>query len=177
DSSGHVIYQLDQPQGEQVLAPEVAYQIASVLSDNAARRPMFGSVLDLAGGRTAAVKTGTTNDYRDSWTIGFTPSLVTGVWVGNTDNSPMLKVAGSLGAGYIWKDFMDTTLQGRPNEPFRMPDGAVRARTCGIVEVIFQGSSPGCRIGSGSYTLSRTSSARAPARQPTPRPTPVLPPR
>jgi membrane peptidoglycan carboxypeptidase len=91
---------------------------------------MFGNVLDLAGNKTAAVKTGTTNDYKDSWTIGFTPSLVTGVWVGNTDNSPMLKVAGSLGAGYIWKDFMDQSLAGQPNEPFRMPPGTVRAPIC-----------------------------------------------
>ena len=130
DRDGRVIHELDQPRGQQVIPSFVAYQVADVLSDVAARRPMFGNVLDLAGGRIAAVKTGTTNDYKDSWTIGFTPSLVTGVWVGNTDNSPMLQVAGSLGAGYIWKDFMDATLRGFPSQPFVMPPDAVRAPVC-----------------------------------------------
>jgi 1A family penicillin-binding protein len=192
DTQGHTVYELKEPKGEQVLPAEAAYEIVDVLSDNAARRPMFGNVLDLAGNRTAAVKTGTTNDYRDSLTLGFTPSLVTGVWVGNTDNSPMFQVAGSLGAGYVWKEFMDTTLRGQPNEPFPTPPGIVRARTCGIVEPIFSGSNPGCTIGVGSYTAnapanqnqaSRTSpnsnnSSNAPRPAPTapPRPTPVLPP-
>jgi 1A family penicillin-binding protein len=130
DRDGNVVWELGQPKGQQVMDPPVAYMISDILSDVAARRPMFGNVLDLAGGKTAAVKTGTTNDYKDSWTIGFTPTLVTGVWVGNTDNSAMLQVAGSLGAGYIWKDFMDQTLAGRPNETFTMPPGAVRAPIC-----------------------------------------------
>ncbi|HET7770481.1 MAG TPA: penicillin-binding transpeptidase domain-containing protein, partial [Chloroflexota bacterium] len=136
DREGRVIHELGQSKGQQVVPGFVASQIADVLSDVAARRPMFGNVLDLAPApdtrtvRTAAVKTGTTNDYKDSWTIGFTPSLVTGVWVGNTDNSPMLQVAGSLGAGYIWKDFMDSTLRGLPNEAFRMTPDAVRAPIC-----------------------------------------------
>ena len=130
DREGRVIYELAQPKGQQVIPGFVAYQIADVLSDAAARRPMFGNVLDLAGARTAAVKTGTTNDYKDSWTLGFTPTLVTGVWVGNTDNSAMLQVAGSLGAGYIWKDFMDQSLRGLPNQPFVMPPDAVRAPIC-----------------------------------------------
>ncbi|MDQ3702726.1 MAG: penicillin-binding protein, partial [Chloroflexota bacterium] len=150
-----------------------------VLSDNVARRPMFGNVLDLAGGRTAAVKTGTTNDYKDSLTIGFTPRLVAGTWVGNTDNSPMMQVAGSLGAGYVWKEFMDSTLRGQPNETFVAPAGAVRARTCGIVEIVFAGSSPGCGVGSGSYTVTRAASGTSTgqsATRPTPRPTPELPP-
>ncbi|MGI8423870.1 MAG: transglycosylase domain-containing protein [Chloroflexota bacterium] len=130
DSHGAVIHELTQPRGQQVIPGFVAYQVADVLSDVAARRPAFGNVLDLAGGRIAAVKTGTTNDYKDSWTIGFTPSLVTGVWVGNTDNSAMLQVAGSLGAGYVWKDFMEQTLRGQPSQPFRMPADAVRAPIC-----------------------------------------------
>ena len=130
DSAGNVIHELGRPLGQQVIPGFVAYQIADILSDTAARRPMFGNVLDLAGGRTAAVKTGTTNDYKDSWTLGFTPTLVTGVWVGTTDNSPMLQVAGSLGAGYIWKDFMDSSLRGYPNQAFLMPIDAVRAPIC-----------------------------------------------
>ena len=136
DAHGNVIYDLGQPSGQRVIPSFVAYQVADVLSDVAARRPAFGNVLDLAPApdtraiRTAAVKTGTANDYKDSWTLGFTPSLVTGVWVGNTDNSPMLQVAGSLGAGYIWKDFMDQTLRAKPDEKFVMPSDAVRAPIC-----------------------------------------------
>ncbi|HEU5317622.1 MAG TPA: PBP1A family penicillin-binding protein [Chloroflexota bacterium] len=136
DAHGNVIYELGEPRATQVIPSFVAYQIADVLSDVAARRPAFGNVLDLAAApdtrtiRTAAVKTGTTNDYKDSWTIGFTPSLVTGVWVGNTDNSAMLQVAGSLGAGYIWKDFIDQTFRGQPDEKFPMPPDAVRAPIC-----------------------------------------------
>jgi 1A family penicillin-binding protein len=127
---GQVVYEFTEPERDREIWPEVAYMINDILSDAGARRPAFGSVLDLAGGRTAAVKTGTTNDYKDSWTIGYTPSLVAGVWVGNTDNSPMMRVAGSLGAGYIWKDFMDATLAGRPNERFPVPPRIVRAPLC-----------------------------------------------
>ncbi len=130
DWQDRVLYEYTPPPGRQVISPEVAYLLADVLSDAAARRPMFGTVLDLAGGRIAAVKTGTANDYKDSWTLGFTPYFVTGVWVGNTDNSPMLQVAGSLGAGYIWKEFMDTVLAGLPNVPFTPPPGVVRAPVC-----------------------------------------------
>lgn len=127
---GQTVWELGEPEQDREIWPQVAFMINDVLSDRAARRPAFGNVLDLAGGRTAAVKTGTTNDYKDSWTLGFTPSLVTGVWVGNTDNSPMLQVAGSLGAGYIWKDFMDATLRGQPDEPFPIPAGLVWAPAC-----------------------------------------------
>jgi membrane peptidoglycan carboxypeptidase len=127
---GRVLHELGEPYRDKEIWPQVAYMVTDILADAAARRPMFGTVLDLTGGRTAAVKTGTANDYRDSWTIGYTPSLVVGVWVGNTDNSPMLQVAGSLGAGYIWKDFMDAALAGRPDEPFPLPPDLVRAPVC-----------------------------------------------
>jgi len=130
DRDGNVIYEKTESKGQQVISPGLAYMVSDILSDVAARRPAFGNVLDVAGGRTAAVKTGTTNDYKDSWTIGFTPTLVTGVWVGNTDNSAMLQVAGSLGAGYIWKDFLEQTLRGKPNQGFAMPSDVVRAPIC-----------------------------------------------
>ena len=144
DHEGNVLHRLT-PEPDREIWPQTAYLINDVLSDRAARRPAFGNVLDLAGNRTAAVKTGTTNDYKDSWTIGYTPSLVAGVWVGNTDNSPMLQVAGSLGAGYIWKDFMDATLLGMPDEPFPIPPDMVWAPICEQrpqVEV-FHGNPPG----------------------------------
>jgi 1A family penicillin-binding protein len=178
DSQGRVIHELSQPKGEAVLSPEVAYMLTDILSDAAARRPMFGNVLDLAGGRPAAVKTGTANDYKDSWAIGFTPSLVAGAWVGNTDNSPMLQVAGSLGGGYIWKEFMEMALRGQPPEPFGPPPpGLVRARVCGGLDWMIAGSTPTCFLGPGTTVPGvGLPAVPSPVVRPTPRPTPVLPP-
>ncbi|MDO8658779.1 MAG: hypothetical protein Q7K55_08610 [Candidatus Levybacteria bacterium] len=80
--------------------------------------------------RTAAVKTGTTEDYRDSWTIGYTPSLTIGAWVGNNDNTPMDNVAGSLGAAPIWKSLMEEFLKDKPIENFEKPPGIVALNIC-----------------------------------------------
>ena len=96
----------------QVVSPEHAYLISSILSDNAARTPMFGanSVLNLPF--TAAAKTGTTNDFRDNWTVGFTTNDVVGVWVGNADNSPMRNTSGLTGAAPIWASYMQEVVYG-----------------------------------------------------------------
>ena len=97
------------PLSARVLAPDVSYLMTSILSDRAAREVGFGQVrnlLDLAD-RPAAVKTGTTENTRDALTVGFTPHLVTGVWVGNADGTPMDDVTGVRGAGPIWQRFMD----------------------------------------------------------------------
>lgn len=97
------------PLSDRVLAPEIAYLMTSILSDRAAREPGFGRVrelLDLAD-RPAAVKTGTTENTRDALTVGFTPQLATGVWVGNADGTPMDDITGVRGAGPIWQRFMD----------------------------------------------------------------------
>ena len=85
---------------ESVLNPQHAYLMTSILSDVEARRPMFGATAELLSlpDRPAAAKTGTTNDYRDAWTLGFTPDLAIGVWVGNADYTPMQKLAGARGA-------------------------------------------------------------------------------
>lgn len=94
---------------DRVLAPEIAYLMTSILADRAAREPGFGQVrelLDLAD-RPAAVKTGTTENTRDALTVGFTPQLATGVWVGNADGTPMDDITGVRGAGPIWQRFMD----------------------------------------------------------------------
>ncbi len=90
----------------QIIAPETAYLITDILSDKIARIPAFGerSVLDLPF--SAAVKTGTTTEWRDNWTIGYSTQRIVGVWVGNADNSPMLDVSGVDGAGPIWHDLM-----------------------------------------------------------------------
>ncbi len=116
----------------QVLSPQVAYLITSILSDNHARMPTFGShsLLRLVGDRPAAVKTGTTTDWKDNWTVGYTPDLVVGVWVGNADNTPMQGISGITGAGPIWHDFMESVLQGAPAHAFTRPPGLVDARIC-----------------------------------------------
>lgn len=115
-----------------VLDPRVAYLITDILSDDDARAPTFGhnSVLHLS--RPAAAKTGTTTDWRDNWTIGYTPDLVVGVWVGNADNSPMDNVTGISGAGPIWHDFMEQVLKGRPPLHFKEPPGLVRVEICAL---------------------------------------------
>jgi len=130
DQNGHTLYEAHPQKGERVLDPRVAYLIADILSDDTARIPAFGegSVLKLS--RPAAVKTGTTTDWRDNWTIGFTPSLVVGVWVGNTDNRPMRNISGISGAAPIWHDFMEEALRGRPVEHFERPPGIVEVEIC-----------------------------------------------
>lgn len=116
--------------GEQVVDPRVAYLITSILSDEQARAPQFGldSMLELS--RPAAAKTGTTTDYRDNWTVGYTPDLVAGVWVGNADNSPMAHVSGITGAAPVWHDFMEAVLRGRPERGFTRPAGITEATVC-----------------------------------------------
>jgi len=106
--------------GEIVLDEKITAEISNVLSDDAARAYVFGagSVLTLPD-RSVAVKTGTTNNYVDAWTVGYTPSLVAGVWVGNTDNHPMKKGdGGSKLAAPIWHNFMVEALQNMPAENF-----------------------------------------------------------
>jgi membrane peptidoglycan carboxypeptidase len=106
----------------------VTYLISSILSDRSARAETFGSALNIS--RTAAVKTGTTNDYKDAWTIGYTPDLVVGVWVGNNDNAPMDRVAGSLGAAPIWRDMMEKFNEGTPSKEFEKPTDLVQLSVC-----------------------------------------------
>jgi len=112
------------------VTPQVAYLITSILSDNYARIPAFGedSVLKLS--RPAAAKTGTTTDFRDNWTLGYTPDLAVGVWAGNADNAPMYRVTGITGAGPIWRDFMEEALRGIPARDFAIPDGLVEREIC-----------------------------------------------
>ncbi len=105
-----------------------AYLISSILSDNAARAGIFGSTLNVWG-HTAAVKTGTTNDNRDAWTIGYTPQYAVGVWVGNNDNAKMIS-GGSDMAGPIWRNTMAELLRGLPNEKFTIPGSVVQRRVC-----------------------------------------------
>lgn len=120
DKNKNAIFE-HKPKNKQVISSHTSYIMSSILSDPIARSATFGASLNLQNRRTAAVKTGTTEDYRDAWTIGFTPSLAVGVWVGNNDNTPMSAVAGSGGAAPIWKEILNKSLQGTPNEVFIQP--------------------------------------------------------
>ena len=132
DSQGRTLKEYRPRHGERVLDERVAYLITEILSDDAARAPAFGegSVLKLS--RPAAVKTGTTTDWRDNWTVGYTPDLVVGVWAGNPDNSPMRDVSGVTGAAPIWHDFMEEVLKGRPVRSFVEPEGMVHVEVCAL---------------------------------------------
>ncbi len=127
DSTGRVLEQWQPGPKKQIISPEEAFIISSILSDNNARSITFGlnSLLNIPG-KTVSVKTGTTNDKRDNWTVGWTPSYLTTVWVGNNDNTPMKQVAsGITGASPIWRRIMDDLLKGKPDEPIASPAGIV----------------------------------------------------
>ncbi len=113
---------------KQAINKEGAYLISNILSDNAARAPIFGSSLTVSG-RTVAVKTGTTNDNRDAWTIGYTPDVVMGVWVGNNDNAVMQN-GGALMGGPIWRNAMTKMLAGTQNTQFPRPTSIVDRTVC-----------------------------------------------
>ena len=107
NSKGELLYEFDSNvEQEQVIDPRVAFILSDILADDVARQAAMGrnSPLDLPF--PAAVKTGTTNDFRDNWTIGYTPGLAVGVWAGNTDNSPMTNVSGLTGAAPLWNEYM-----------------------------------------------------------------------
>lgn len=115
---------------EAVLDSRAAYMVTNILSDNAARTPEFGPNSPLKLSRPAAAKTGTTNDFRDNWTVGYTPQLVTAVWVGNNDHSPMNNVDGITGAAPIWRDYMEGALAQTPVVDFPVPAGIAMVKVC-----------------------------------------------
>lgn len=125
DRTGKVLDEKKDDRGKEVLGRDVTFLISHILSDNNARSDAFGpsSLLNVSG-KTVAVKTGTTDDKRDNWAVGFTPSVVVGVWVGNNDNSAMNpKIAsGVTGATPIWNRIITTALLGKGAESFAKPD-------------------------------------------------------
>lgn len=133
DRQGQIVYEAPQPTSNQVIRPEHAFLIGSILSDNQARAPMFGtnSILNLPF--QAAAKTGTTNDFRDNWTLGYTEELAVGVWVGNADYTPMVNTTGLSGAAPIWANFMKYAIPRLTNNAptqFSRPDGIVEKIIC-----------------------------------------------
>ena len=133
DFQGNLIYEFKPESGTQVIRKEHAYLITSILSDNVARTPMFGanSLLNLPF--VVAAKTGTTNDFRDNWTLGYTPDLAVGVWVGNADYTPMVNSTGLTGAAPIWSEFMqyaEMAISGNNPTNFTIPQGITEATIC-----------------------------------------------
>jgi 1A family penicillin-binding protein len=128
DADGNVLFERKEVKQSRVIDEQAAFLINSILSDNQARLITFGenSYLNLGGGEVA-VKTGTTNDLRDNWTVGWSSKVVVGVWVGNNDNSVMKNVAsGVSGAAPIWRKQMLEVLSVYPSEPFPVPDQMVQ---------------------------------------------------
>jgi len=122
DAKGNVLEE-NKPLGERVLSEQVSRIINDVLSDNDARTPAFGARSYLYfPDRAVAVKTGTTNDYRDAWVIGYTPNFATGVWFGNNDNSSMEKRVAGFIAAPLWSAFLKETFKTLPKEEFVEPD-------------------------------------------------------
>jgi len=128
DRDGKVLDEFEPRAGKRVLEEGEAFIISDILADNSAREIVFGpsSSLNIAN-RRVAVKTGTTNDMRDNWAIGWTPQAIVGVWVGNNDNSPMSYVAsGFAGASPIWRKIMLETIAKYPGADFAVPDSVVK---------------------------------------------------
>ena len=130
---GQVLYEAPRRAGERVLDERVAYLVTDVLADRQARTPAFGGQSPLQTTYGAAVKTGTTTEWRDNWTVGYTRDMVVGAWVGNADNASMERVSGVSGAAPIWQATMNTAMEalrpGRPR-PFMRPEGLVEVTVC-----------------------------------------------
>ncbi|MES2007205.1 MAG: transglycosylase domain-containing protein [Patescibacteria group bacterium] len=118
DARGNIIEDNHEQQGSQVLPAFAAQEISDILSDPVARAPLGENTLFNFGGQDVAVKTGTTNDYRDAWTVGYSPNVVVGVWAGNNDNSSMVKRVSGFIVGPMWSEFMRYALTKVPAESF-----------------------------------------------------------
>ncbi|MBI5619982.1 PBP1A family penicillin-binding protein [Candidatus Gottesmanbacteria bacterium] len=134
DAKGKTLYEYKPSNPRRVLGADVAYLISHILSDNDGRKDVFGpnSYLVISG-KTVAVKTGTTDDKRDNWTVGYTPSVAVGTWVGNNDNSPMNPqlASGVTGAAPIWNRIIREALKDKPDEQFSRPSNIIEAEIDG----------------------------------------------
>jgi membrane peptidoglycan carboxypeptidase len=135
DSSGKVLYPPPgaPPKSTRALAdPSLTYLITHILADDEARAPTFGRSSPLRLSRPSAAKTGTTDDYRDSWAVGYSPDLIAGVWVGNSDGAPMRDLLSAQGAGLIYNTFMERALAGTPPRPFARPPVVIERQVCAL---------------------------------------------
>src|SRR5205823_3369592 len=184
DAEGNVLEDYKVPQGEQVIDPRAAYMITNILSDPAAKLFTYGPNTPLMLHQTddpksqiwpAASKTGTTDNYRDTWTDGYTPNLAIVVWVGNADGHPMKQTLSTLTAAKVWPASMKLSFEYfnmRP-EDFARPDGVVERQVCGDTrmrpgaplcwnDIFFAESAPKGTVQAGPRT------AVQPTAQPTP---------
>jgi 1A family penicillin-binding protein len=199
DSQGRILEQIDPDNvpGNQALDPRVAYMITSILSDNRARTSAFGPNSALKVSFPAAAKTGTTDNNRDSWTMGYTPNLTVGVWVGNSNNAEMQRITGAIGAAVIWNKMMETfhdnddfvKLIQKQNpdgsyqklqKDFVEPDGLIKVTACsnkgGVTDIFLKESKPkGCINYKDPKVNVQIHSA--PSDRPAPKPTPRTQPR
>lgn len=151
DKFNKIVYTQEKQIAKRALSSESAFLVSSILSDNKARAPIFGNSLTIPN-REVAVKTGTTNDSRDAWTIGYTPGLSIGVWVGNNQNQPMTNLVGSNSAGAIWRGTMSSLIASQPNEKFEPPATIIKKQICNTTgrydEFFIKSTEPGeaCEI-------------------------------
>jgi membrane peptidoglycan carboxypeptidase len=163
DGLGRQLYKYDSRQNEfRAVAPDVAFIIDAIMSDDRNRCMEFGCQGDLTlPGRHVAAKTGTTQIFRDNWTVGFTPSLATAVWVGNPDNQPLShNSTGIVGAAPIWNQFMAASLANVPDEWYQPPAELQQVGEDFFLSgtqslpAILAAAWPACRFGAYSpYTL------------------------
>src|SRR6266545_1506591 len=123
DGNGNVIEKFTPAQGPQALNPDHVAIITNILSDDNARKPIWGLNSKLKLSRPAAVKTGTTNDWKDAWAVGFTPYVTVGVWTGNNNNEETAKVESISGGGVIWHNVMEELFHNPKFERLLNPDG------------------------------------------------------
>ena len=122
------IFKKNAQAAKQVMGENASFLISDILNDESARAPIFGSSLN-TNGYDVAVKTGTTDEARDAWTIGYAKQLAVGVWVGNNDNAPMNNGGAGM-AGPIWRNTIMAGLKGQANQPFVAPAGVERLTIC-----------------------------------------------
>ncbi|HLL61346.1 MAG TPA: PBP1A family penicillin-binding protein, partial [Candidatus Nitrosocosmicus sp.] len=147
DYKGNSLFSFEKTGGKRVLSEETAFIISDILSDNIARRPAFGISQLEVNNHQVAVKTGTTNDKKDNWTIGYTPKFLTSVWVGNNDNQPMNPYlsSGITGAAPIWNRTMTYLLDNykfnsEAPDSFPIPDDIVRSMCGNRIEYFERGT-------------------------------------
>jgi membrane carboxypeptidase/penicillin-binding protein PbpC len=141
DKSGKSLYQ-NESEKTQILDPQISWLISDILHDDTARTIGFGRNSILNIDRPAAVKTGTTTNFHDNWTVGYTPQLVVGVWVGNAGYQPMFEVTGLSGAAPIWHEFIRQALINQPEIWFPRPNNITSVELCKPINL----SSPDCVI-------------------------------
>lgn len=126
-----------------VFSPEIAYIISDILSDNNARIPAFGYNSPLNLPFPCSVKTGTSKDFRDNWTIGYTSKYTVGIWVGNFDGKAMQKVSGISGCGPLFRDIMLLLENKKPSPPFKQPDTVICTKVCPVSGYLAGDKCPG----------------------------------